>query len=291
MLSQSVPEHFPAQVPVALIGLPDGPGQGPLLHRHVPHPGEEGGVAAVVGPVRVQQPQFRLGGVPALLVPEIGLGVLQVRQGHGQAQVLAQAPQLVPGGGPEPVQGLDLFRFRQGRVQGFGLGLGRLPAVHRVHQVGADLLQFIGSEGAPEHVHPGPGHRGPDAVGEQLQALGGAVRALVVLPGQVFHRQGRLPGREGQNLVVHQVHRRFGEHRPAGPGQLVVPEPLHVVAHHQPHPFQAADAQVLAQVMEQLAGLHGERRLFLHEQAADGGHGGSLKIEGPLECGLICRPV
>ena len=36
VLSQSVPEHFPAQVPVALIGLPDGPGQGPLLHRHVP---------------------------------------------------------------------------------------------------------------------------------------------------------------------------------------------------------------------------------------------------------------
>ena len=146
-------------------------------------------------------PQFGLGGVPALLVPEMGLGVLQVRHGHGQPH---PAVQLRQEGGVAPTEAFQDQYIRgsgQRRAQGGGLGRRRLPAVHRVHQEGADPRQVARGERALEHVDPGPGHHGPGPVREELQALGRAVGPLVVLAGQVFHHQHRLGGPQGQVLV------------------------------------------------------------------------------------------
>ena len=57
--------------------------------------GAEGGVAAVIRPIGVHHPHLRDGGVPLLLIPEIGLEELQVRQVHGQAVVRQQPGQTV----------------------------------------------------------------------------------------------------------------------------------------------------------------------------------------------------
>ena len=50
----------------------------------------KGGVAAVVGPISVHHPNFRNGGVPLLLVPEVCLKEFQIIQVHGKAQFFQQ---------------------------------------------------------------------------------------------------------------------------------------------------------------------------------------------------------
>ncbi len=52
--------------------------------------GEEGGVAAVVGPVGVQHPDFGDAGVAVFLVAEIGLAEGDIRGGHGKAELGAE---------------------------------------------------------------------------------------------------------------------------------------------------------------------------------------------------------
>ena len=59
--------------------------EGALLHVDFVQAGEEGGVAAVVAPIGVNDPQLGDGGVPVLLVPEVIPAELQVGEGHGKA--------------------------------------------------------------------------------------------------------------------------------------------------------------------------------------------------------------
>jgi hypothetical protein len=272
-------EHLGAQFPVVAVGALDGAGVGARLHLDRGDLGEEGGVPAVIRPVGVQQAQLGLGRVAPLLVAEVRLGVLQVGQGHGQAHARVQLAQPLRPGLGESVQDLHGVRVRQHRSEGGRLGQRSHPAVHRIHQPGADALPFGRAQGAPEHVDARPRHQRPGPMGEQLQALGGAVGALVVLARQVFHRQHRLAGSQGQFLVVDLVHRRLREHLPARRLELHRGQPLHVVAHRQAHPLEGGQAQLLAQVPVQGPRLHGEFGEFLHKEAADGGHRDSLETK------------
>ena len=55
--------------------------------------GGEGGMAAVIGPVGVHDPNFGDGGVALLVIAEIALQILQVVQIHSQSQLVAQCAQ------------------------------------------------------------------------------------------------------------------------------------------------------------------------------------------------------
>ena len=69
---------------------------GLVVDLHPVKMGGEGGVAAVVGPVGIHHPDLGNGGIPPLLIPEIGLQKLQIVQIHGKAQIFPQGVQ--PGG-------------------------------------------------------------------------------------------------------------------------------------------------------------------------------------------------
>ena len=55
----------------------------------------EGSVAAVIGPVGIQHPDLRHGGVSVLLPLEIVLDMLEVLEGHGKPERVVELPQLL----------------------------------------------------------------------------------------------------------------------------------------------------------------------------------------------------
>ena len=222
-------------------------------------------MAAVVGPVGVHHPDLGDGGVPALVVPEVGLEEFQVIQVHGQAQLLQQGgePRLVQGG--EAGQGLH--HGRGGVVPGQGLRLlqGGLPALHRVDEVAPDLVQLLLAQPALQQVDLGVADPGPLHPGHELDALRAGVGALVELARQGLHRQQAVgvPGL-GEGLVPDHVGLGLGEDHGLGPLVDLGVDVLHVVAVEDPDPRQGADAQEVPQVRQKAARLGAQPRAFFH---------------------------
>ena len=117
--------------------------EGALLHVDFVQAGEEGGVAAVVAPIGVNDPQLGDGGIPVLLVPEVIPAELQVGEGHGKAHGVEVRLHLglVPGG-----KAGDTGHVRGDirlHLQGGGLFHRGLPALHGVDQVVLDLFKLF----------------------------------------------------------------------------------------------------------------------------------------------------
>ena len=247
-------------------------GQIPLVGRldlgvgdvHGVQMGGEGGVAAVVGPVGVHHPDLGDGGVPLLLVPEVGLEELQVVQVHGQTQGGQQPAQtgLVQGG--EALNDGHVVGDVVSTDQGGGLFRGGLPALHGVDEVVLDLVQVGLGQLALQDVHLGVGDEGAVHSGHELDALGAGVGALVELAGQGLHRQDGVGlGGDGEGLVVDHVHLGLGEDDALGllidgGGDLVG-----VVAVQDGHGLQPLDAQLLLEGLAQTLGLHVKAGFFL----------------------------
>ena len=225
--------------------------------------GGEGGVAAVVGPVGVHHPHLGDGGVPLLLVPEVGLEELQVVQIHGQPQGVQQVlePCLIQAGKSlhygHRVGGLVLL------LQGGGLVHGGLPALHRVNEVAADLVQIALAQRPHQQVHLGGGDEGAVHPRLELDALGTGVGPLVVLPGQGLHRQDAVGGlRDREGLVVHVVHLGLGEDHRLGGLIHLRSDAVGVIPVQDAHPLQGVNPQLLPQLAAQAPGLHVEAGLF-----------------------------
>ena len=194
--------------------------------------GSEGGVPAVVGPVGVEHPYLRHRGVAAH-PGEVGAAELGVVGVHGEAHLRYQGlePGAVERG--EALYHGDVGRF--GIVRGEALARGearlaRLDGVNHAVLYGPEALR---AHLAVEQVDLGGEHARALAAADELDALGGGVRPLVELAGQVFD------GEDGVGLRYlreHVVHLRLGEDH----GQAFFEEPgvypLYVVAVQYAHP-------------------------------------------------------
>ena len=220
-------------------------------------------MAAVVGPVSIHQAQLGQGGVPLLLVPEIGLEELQIGQVHGKAVLADQVGEtgLVPV--PEALQHRHIGGHGIGALQGLHPVQSGLPALHRVDEVALDPLQLSVAHLALEDVDGGGGGQRPLSTREELDALGAGVGPLVILPRQGLHREdpaGR--GGIGESLVIDGVHLRLTEHGGAHSLIGVPVDPLHVVAVEDADARQALKSQLASQLTQQAPGLHVEAGLL-----------------------------
>ena len=219
--------------------------------------GGEGGVAAVVGPVGVHHPHLGNGGVPLLLVPEVGLEEFQVIQIHRQAQLRQKMgqPLLVQGG-----EALHHSHAVGGGVlpdQSGGLVYRGLAALHRVDKVLADLLQFVLGQLAAQEVDLGVGDEGAVHAGLELDALGAGVGPLVELAGEGLHRQNAVDRvGSGIGLVPDVVHLGLGKHHRLG--RLIDRgiDVVRVIAVQDPDGLQGLHPQLLPQLTAQALGLY-----------------------------------
>ena len=234
---------------------------GSVVDLHMVNLGGEGGVAAVIGPVGVHDPNFGDGGVALLVIAEITLQILQVVQIHSQSQLVAQRAQGFTVHGGEALHGADgggnvVFhpqRLRQ---------LQRcLAAFHGVDDILLDGGELLLRQRALQNVDARGAHDGALALREDLDALCGGVRPLVILTGQIFHGEHHVALRK---LVRHHVELRLGEHRFYGVVEQLPADALQIVAVEQPQPRQAADAQKSPQILCQSACLVGKCLFFLY---------------------------
>ena len=149
-------------------------------------------MAAVVAPIRVNHPQLRDGRVAVLGIAEIIAHEAQVLIRHREAHFLEIRVHLLVVPACKAGNRLDGRGGFHAQVEAFGFFHGGFAALHGVNQILFDMRKrFFGDSALYCHDLRRDDLRAL-ALGQKLRALGGAVGALVVLPGQVFHRE-RLP--------------------------------------------------------------------------------------------------
>ena len=247
---------------VTLIGLL----RGLVQHLHRIDVGGEGGVAAVIGPIGVHHPDFRDGGVPVFLVPEVGLEELQVVQVHGKPQLIQQFGKTGFIQSGKAGDGLHTGGHIIVHLKGIhGLQTG-FPGLHRVDDVMLDLLHVFRRQFAGEQVYLGGAHGRTVPLGHQLDAGPGGVCPLVELAGQILHGEGGVvTGGEGGGGVVHLG---LGEHCLHGPLEDICFQAFHVIAVNEAHAGQGRDSQQSPQLVQKAFGLLTQSGLFFHINAS-----------------------
>ena len=243
---------------VAGVGLPDRV----MLDPDFIEVGREGGVAAVVGPVGVHHADLRDGGVPVLLVPEIVLQKLQVREIHRKAQSFQQRGE--PGfvHRDETAHRLYMVRLLGVDAQRLRFVEGGFPRLHRVDHVALNGFNIRLRERPVQRVDLRRANERAFAPAEHLNALGGGVGALVKLSRQRLHRK-HCVGVRNLRRVGDIVQLRLGKHG----GFRVMEQPLvdilGIVTVEDAHPLQPGNAEECAAVGEQGFRFRAETGLFL----------------------------
>ena len=167
----------------AVVGVVGGQclAEGAVREADVVQLGGEGGVAAVIRPVGVEDADFRFAGVAAFRLV-VTLDVGEVGGRHGEAV------RGVPGGKAIGIQRAEAVVTRHGgcgviRRQA-GVGEVLFAAVDGVDEVGAQFFPRSVVQVAFKQPGGGAGDDGRrEGIVQQAQALSGGIGALVVLPG------------------------------------------------------------------------------------------------------------
>ena len=237
-------------------------------------------MAAVVGPVGVEHPDFGDARVALLLVAEVGLAEGDVLGGHRETELGAD------GGG---VAGGEAFE--DGDVGGSGLRTTVTDRRYRdfvgvdsVDDVALDACEVVGAEIAGEEDDLGGDDERALLAGENLNALRGGVGALVELAGEVFDGEGALVFANGKGGGS-QIDLGLGEDLADGLVELGVAETVDVVALDDPHCFEAGKPERLAQVGEEVAGFSVKLGLLFDENAVHGWQGPAGAVDASRRSG------
>ena len=243
---------------------------GGVIDGHFVQLGAERGVTAVVGPVGVDHLDLGDGGFAALLA-EVLLAEFEVGQIHGQTPLVDE---LLAGFGVHLVEtgdGLDLAGHRHLGLQGFlGLQAG-LAGLDRVDHVMLDGVHVGVGQVTFQRVQLGGADRRALALGDELDAFGGGVGALVELAGQELGGEDLGSGEVGQ-VVGHIVHLGFAEHGGHGLVEQFLGDAFDVIAVHDAQGLEAVQSEDRAQFARKLLGFDIKAGLLFHVHAKNHGN-------------------
>ena len=242
----------------------------------------------MVGPIGVDGPELGQAGIALFLVAEVGLTELKVAGGHGHAQIPDHPGNFLKAQGGKAGDGLYVLGHIDAHFQGFRLFQRGLAAFHRVDDVVLDARNGLAVQIALQHIDRGGLDLGPLALGKQLDTLGCRVGALVILSGQIFHREHLAPD-FGQGLEINLIAVGFGEHRGNRPLVFRVAQSAHVVALEHPCARQSLYSQRLVEISAKALGLHVKARALFHKDAAYIFHQHSLPLRGARPHCLFSR--
>ena len=225
-------------------------------------------MAAVIGPVGVQNTDLRHGGIPVLFFPVIRLNMKKVLKGHGQVQAVIKGFERALLHGGKARKCLYILRNRKFHRQGLRLFLSCLPAVHGIDAEALDGRFLLRCQRCGDHVGGSRADHRLLLCPQKLHALFRRVRPLVKLPRQILHGKYHIPRILGELLFIYQIHRRLGKDGSQGLAVGLLGQIFHIVADQHPHALHMADSQVLLQLLFQLPGLHGKLRLLLHKDSS-----------------------
>ena len=247
-----------------------------LLHSrvfdgYIGDDGVEGGVTAVVGPVGVDHFQFGFGWI-ALFLDEVALQESEVVHVHGQAIGLDDVSEAIAVRSDEAAHRWHGVSGWCWLFEGFRLFEGGQARFHWVDEVVFHGLDVVGAEAAAEHID----ERGLNDwafAGDDFDALGAGIGALVVLARQRFHSQDGFIGigfRQG--FGVDRVYTWFRKHEVANLFGIERSLQIQVVATDDAHVVQALQAQIATQRLQERGVFFTKLFLAFHKKAFDFAH-------------------
>ena len=169
-------------------------------------------MTAVVGPVGVDHTDFRDGRITVFGIPEIFLTELDITQIHCQTVVLHKLIQFCCSQINETGKCFNGCRNLIICIEGFRQFHSSLTAFYGVDEVSLYLFKFSIGNITDDHINLCRAYTAAFTLQEDLNTLFAAVRSLVKLTRQIFHRKHALASAEGRQFLVNIVNCRFGEH-------------------------------------------------------------------------------
>ena len=238
-----------------------------ILKFHLVKYGMERRVAAVVGPIGVDQTQLGDGGV-ALLRCEVIAAAAQIALVHGKAVFPAEGGQFLFRHRAKALEHRDGIRcvvlFRKG-VDRLQRGLA---AFDGVDDIAAHRRKFLVGQIAVQQIDAGGAYQRTLSLRKQLNALRRGIGTLIVLPGQIFHRKAQRAVFCGQGIIG-EIDLRLGKdgrHRALKQSGL---DMLDVIAVEQTKAGERMNSQKGTQILGEGLRLLGEFRFFFHINAVN----------------------
>ena len=233
-----------------------------ILHTDRRQLTRKGRVAAVVAPVGIEDAEFRLGGVAALLA-EVEHHFAQVVGVHGQAPVMAEAGEIGlghPGEAVEHGKGPHAGRlFPRNDRQVF------LAAFHSVDEIAPDGGESFFGEIVVEDQQAAAADLHLGGRVDQVDAVQGRGGALVELAREILHSQ--VTAAFQVEAVGHRVGHALAEDRIAALFQQGIVEAAQVVEIDQAQGAQP-DRQVFIELFPEALRLHPEGGFLFDEDTA-----------------------
>ena len=266
--------QFGAHVQPQLEALPEFFPKPAFGHFHGSEVGGEGGMAAVVAPVSVEDAELGFGG-NAAFGPEIPADFFQVCQVHGE-----------PHFPDERLCGLGIHvqeTIQNGRSQSCGSIAEReraevfLAAFYGIYLIMAHHIKLFLSEAFREDQKAGALDAHVRGRIQQPHAVACGSRTLVELSGQILYCQsggafGKTErGEPGLLRNRHVVGGLLGEYPPCGLFQKFFPEAFQIIDIQHPE-ASGVDGEVLLQLGAERRGLSPEARTLFYEYTVKPGH-------------------
>ena len=254
---------------VLVVRLQDGRREIPVLHIDHVDGRRECRVAAVVGPVRVDDAQLRDRRRAVLRVAEIFLAEREILEAHGKAALRMERGELPGVHEVERLQHRDVRGLLGMHFEGFRFRKRGLAALDLVDAVGLDFLEVLEAHVADDDDDARRRDPGALFLRHELHALRCGVRTLVELARQILHGKHAGVREMGQLFLIDDIDGRLREHDGLDLRVLAVIEPLDVVAVDDAHGLQPREAERLREVVAQLARLDVKKALpFFHENSS-----------------------
>ncbi len=232
----------------------------------------KGRVAAVIGPVSIQNPDLCHGRIPFFLVPEIILDKLKIPEGHGKIQRIVQLFQLFLFHPLETVKNFHILRFRKIHGQRFRLLRSGLAGIHRINAVGTDRRHLLLRNLSFNDIGCGRTDQRLLVLLQKGNALNRRICPLIELSRQILHGKDMRTIIHRKLLVIQNVHGRLGKHDMAGSFKNLVADSFYIVTNQYTNPADIGNAHVMPDLMAKLFGSHSKFRFFLHINSSDFAH-------------------
>ena len=223
------------------------------LYLNVRYLRRKRGVAAVVGPVCIDNFELGLGGV-ALFGYKVVAHEREVFDRHSKAHLSMIGGDLSVAHGGEALHRLHIGGLYMLVNECRGLFKADFLALHGVYEVLFELFHLVGG-GALYGVYPGALYERPLLLGEELNALGGAVGTLVVLAREVGYGKHRIVFAELRVLPVDIVDGGLGEYARNGRFKLLLRHALRVVANEKADILYVVYAEEIFSLVHNFFGL------------------------------------
>ena len=238
---------------IFLISRLDGRTINAVLKSHMVDGRRERRMSAMIGPIRVDHAKLGNRRRPLLYVAEIPLAENEIVKVHRQPVRHQKRRKLRLRIIVEIRKDLDIRRLFHRHRQRRRLFQGRLPTFDFIDQIGFDSVERrVRNLADKQHKRRRADNRAL-LLRDELHALRRRVRALVVLPRQIFDGEFPRVREIRQFFLVYHVHRRLRKNHVAHRFVFLVAEPLDIVAANQANRAQPHKPEALDKILRELA--------------------------------------